>query len=219
MSKPLTDAQRQAKLASVSGCSHQEAANRLGVSKDTIKEWRRKFPEVKPDPNQLTGPPEMTAQLAEVYAQLLHAGCPGLKAVEYIAPHLTLDEMKDTLKRWLTSALVQAAVEQLHGGAWIALPAEKRYELALQKHLSEAAFFLFANNFNEVGGKEHLEMFKQARELLKAELKGGVDESDPMQAFARFALELAKAQTATRSAESKVPVDFQPPLFQPEKSH
>lgn len=209
MSKPLTDAQRIAKLASVLGLSHAQAATRLGVSKDTIKEWRRKYPEVKPDPNTPTGPPLLTPKLAGVYAQLLHAGCPALKAVEYIAPHLSVDEMKATLKVWLTSDLIVEAVEQLQGGAWVSLPAEKRYELALQKHVSEAAFFLFANNFNEVGGKEHLEMFKQARDLLKAELRGGVDESDPMQAFARFALELAKAQTATRAAESKVPLHEQ----------
>lgn len=209
MKKPLTDVQRIEKLSTVVGLSHAQAAARLGVAKDTIKEWRRRYPEVKADPTIQVGPPVLTPQIAEVYAQLLHAGCPGLKAVEYIAPHLTLDELKATLKLWQASDLLLTAVEQLQGGAWIHLPAEKRYELALQKHLSEAAFFLFANNFNEAGGKETLEMFKQARELLKAELKGAVDELDPTQAFARFALELAKTHLATKAADSPVPVDLQ----------
>lgn len=211
MTKPLTDAQRIAKLASVIGLSHQQAASRLGVSKDTVKEWRRKYPAPIADPTIPMGPPVLTPQLAQVFAQLLHAGCPQLKAVEYMAPHLSVEEMKATLKEWMAGGLIVEAVEQLQGGAWITLPAEKRYELALQKHLSEAAFFLYANNFNEVGGKESLEMFKQARELLKSELKGAVDETDPLQAFARFALEMAKAQTVTRAAESKVSVNLQPP--------
>lgn len=199
-------------LAGVENLSHQEAANLLGVSRDTIRAWRKKYIDLPTAPvlQSDDAPPQMTAKLATVYAQMLHAGCPPLLATEYMAPQLSKEVLKATTRLWVADVLVQQAVEQLIGGAFITLPPERRYQLALEKHLSELAFFLHSNNFNDAAGKDGLEMFKQAREVLKAELKGGTDESDPMQAFARFALDMVKLQVAEKTAASPIAPALQP---------
>lgn len=199
----------QEKLARVLGMSHEKAAQCLGLNKTTVKNWRRQYPDFA-HTDATRNPPPMTPQIAAVYAQLLHAGCPALRATEYVAPQLQADVLKLVTKQWLSHRLVLKAVEQLTGGAWMELPPERRYELSLQKHLSELAFYLYANNFNDAPSKEALEMFKQAREVLKAELRGVTDDGDPMSAFARFALELVKGQMADRAANSSVPIDLQP---------
>jgi len=145
----------------------------------------------------------LTPKLAGEYARLLHAGCPAVSATQYLRPQLSREMAKHITPSWMASALVREAVEQLNGGAWVSLPAEKRYELALQKHLSELAYFLHSHNFNEARDKDTLEMFKQAREVLKAELKGAPDDLDPMQAFARFAMEMMKEQAVERMVAGK----------------
>lgn len=207
-----TEKDRRVMLAGVVDLSHGDAAKVLGVSRDTVRDWRKKYTDLPALPALQSddAAPPMTAKLASVYAQMLHAGCPPLLATEYVAPQLSKEELKATTRLWMGDTLVKAAVEQLIGGAFITLPAEKRYELALQKHLSELAFFLHSNNFNDAAGKDGLEMFKQAREVLKAELKGGTDESDPMQAFARFALDMVKLQVAEKTAASSVAPALQP---------
>lgn len=197
-------------LQTVHGLSHGDAAKALGVSKDTVKVWRRRNPDVEAIAPAADEVPLCTVKLSQVFAQLLNAGCPQLQAIGYMFPHLTKTVMTETTRRWVSDPLVTIAVEELQGGAFISLPPERRYELALQKHLSELAFFLHANNYNDAVNKDVLEMFKQAREVLKAELKGGTDESDPMQAFARFALEMAKAHVLDKAAASPTAPALQP---------
>lgn len=148
------------------------------------------------------------------FAQLLHVGCPPQRAILYVFPLLDKDDCKATTAEWMASPLVLQAVEQLNGGAWMHLAPEKRYELSLAKHISEMAFYLYANNFNDIEHKEGLEKMKQARDVLRAELKGGADDGDPSMAFARFAMELLKDK-AEKQAESKSPLP--PDLRKPKR--
>lgn len=158
--------------------------------------------------------PEMTDELALVYAKLLSVGCPPILAVLYCAPELRLtDQGKEAAKRiaahWTSDALVLAAVDNINGGKWHELPIEKRLELARAKSDAEAAFYLWTTNFSTVEHTEGLAKMKMAREMVKGALGEAPDESDPMAAFARFAMELAKNTQAQSAAKSRKPTQVQ----------
>lgn len=229
------------KLAEVEGLSAAQAAKELGVSVASIRRWRGRVGK-KPSSASVQGRRDyeaaeqrkkataeamaeleteaaqqrlvMTPKIAGMFARLLHAGCPAVQATQYINPLLSMEMAKHVTVLWQGSVEVRVAIEQLNGGAWVELAPERRYELALQKHLSEVAFFLHAHNFNDAHEREELEKFKQAREVLKAELKGTPDELDPMQAFARFALDLVKQQSVDRMAQGPREPDLEPPALQ-----
>ena len=158
--------------------------------------------------------PDMTEELALVYAKLLSVGCPPIRAVVYCAPELGmtqqgLEAAKKIAGRWVADALVLAAVDNINGGKWHDLPVERRLELARQKSDAEAAFYLWTTNFSMVDHTEGLAKMKMAREMVKAALGEAPDESDPMAAFARFAMELAKNAQVTGAAKAKKPVQVQ----------
>lgn len=151
--------------------------------------------------------PVMNEALALVYAKLLTVGCPPVRAVIYVVPSLNETEpgreaAKKVARQWAADVHVLKALASINGGDWQDLPPEKRYQLALDKNLGEAAFHLWTVNFGDVEHREGLEKMKMAREMLKAALGQRPDDSDPMQAFARFALDLAK-EAATSAARGK----------------
>lgn len=138
---------------------------------------------------------------ALLFAKLLHVGAPPLKAVLYICPNVHPDLLEKVAKVWLGDAEVLRAVEHLNGGAWLDLPKETRLQLALDKHVAEVAYYLWTTNFSDTEHREGLDKMKQAREVLKLELGRQADPDDPMAAFARFALDFARAQDAHKQAE------------------
>lgn len=154
--------------------------------------------------------PAMTDALAVVYAKLLKVGCPGLRAVFYCCPNLTRDEKgldvaKQTLRLWNADALVLEALENINGGKYHELPEETRLRIAIEKSNAEAAFYLYANNFNDMESRDQLEKVKLARDIVKAILGQQPDQDDPMAAFARLALELTRNTQATAAAKVKKP--------------
>jgi hypothetical protein len=148
----------------------------------------------------------MTEKLANIFAQLLNAGCPQVRAVMYLIPSVTPDQAATISVEWMRDSLVLNAVERINGGEWLALPAEKRFEIVLNKQMSELAYFLWANNFNDITDKVDLDKMTQARTILRAEIQGKVDDTDPMNAFARFAVDFMKEQAAVQAkVKSTVP--------------
>lgn len=153
----------------------------------------------------------VTEPMALVYAKLLKVGCPPTRAICYIHPHLLETEQgrstaKTLASRWNADALVLEALASINGGKWHELPEETRYKLAIEKNNAEASFFLWTSNLAETDSREGLEKIKLCREILKKELGQAPDESDPMAAFARFAMELAKnAHTETVAKGKKAP--------------
>lgn len=163
--------------------------------------------------------PTMTSDLALVFAKLLSVGCPPIRATLYCAPQLNeTDAGRDTAKKvarqWAADVQVLEAITSINGGKWHELPAEKRYQLALEKHNAEWAFFLWTTNVNDVEHREGLEKLKQGRDVLKSLLGQQIDESDPMQAFARFAIELTKNAQAVAAAGHKRPIQTQKSDFE-----
>lgn len=150
-------------------------------------------------------PPQMSPKLAAIFAKLLHVGCPGLRAVLYCAPELDMDTAKLTLREWMADSQVLKAIENINGGAWIDLPPEERFKLAFDKHISEMAFHLYATNFGEIEHKDGLDKLKQCREVVGSLIGKKVDTSDPMNAFAQFAIELTKTMAEADSRRRKAP--------------
>lgn len=155
--------------------------------------------------------PEMSDQLALIYAKLLSVGCPPVRGVFYCAPQLMetqdgRDIAKKVASRWLNDAAVAQAIENINGGKFHELPLEERMKLALDKSNAEAAFYLWTINFGETEHREGIDKIKLARDIIKRELDMQPDEADPMQAFARMAMELAKnAQLDSAARARKAP--------------
>lgn len=153
---------------------------------------------------QAATPPAFTEEVAYNMARLLCAGCPPEQAALYLCPDCDDATVKATAREWMASRELLIAVEELEGGAWLDLPAEKRYQLAYDKQVSEMAFYLRTHNFVDVTDKVELEKMKMARETLRAEIKGVGAAEDPNTAFARFAMELLKVRQAETSAAQPV---------------
>lgn len=158
--------------------------------------------------------PTMTAPLALVYAKLLVVGCPPIRAVLYVAPQLADSDAGKTLAKkvawqWTHDALVLQALSSINGGDWQELSKEQRFKLALEKSNAEAAFYLWTTNFGDVDSREGLDKIKIARDILTKELGGQIDADDPMQAFARFAHEVAKNMAANEATKRKRPPQMQ----------
>jgi len=128
--------------------------------------------------------------------------------VLYCIPELLqTQEGRETAKKvaslWLNDALVVQAISDINGGKWHELPEETRYKLAIAKSNAEAAFYLWTTSFVETDHREGLEKMKLAREIIKRELGDQPDEADPMAAFARFAMDLAKNMHTESVAKAK----------------
>jgi hypothetical protein len=123
----------------------------------------------------------------------------------YMAPDLDKELAEKVARAWANDALVLQALEDIHGGSWLDLPAERRMELALEKHLSEMAFYLWTTNFLSVEHREGLEKMKQAREVLRMKLTGEKDPDDFTQAFARMAMSLTQNMADATSRRKQVP--------------
>lgn len=149
--------------------------------------------------------PELTPEVAAIFAKLLSIGCPTVKAMAYFAPGLSKETLTAVSKVWAQDTLVQEALNTLWGGAWIDLPAPKRYELALDKMLAEAAFFVWTTSWVDAGTKEDLDKLKESRNMLMNALGKQPDKGDPMQLFAAFGLELARNLESLKKQVKKLP--------------
>lgn len=151
---------------------------------------------------------ELTEDVALVYAKLLSVGCPPIRAVLYITPSLNETEKgRETAKKvafqWQHSKLTMDCLDSINGGKWHELPAERRYQLALDKSNAECAFYLWTTNYNSIEHREGIEKIKLARDIMKGILGQAPDVDDPMAAFARLAIELTRNADANRAASGK----------------
>lgn len=158
-------------------------------------------------PDALTlGPiPQMSDEMADIYAKLLMVGAPPVMAVRYCSPKLDIDTAKATADRWRSDPRVLHALETRMGGKWIDLPIERRAELALDKQVAEAIFHLWTVNLAGMDDKGGLDKLRFCREIAKSLLGQQPDVTDPMQMFARFSMDLmrnmASAKAIRKAAE------------------
>lgn len=149
--------------------------------------------------------PQLTGPTALVFAKMLTVGVPSWRAVLYIVPQLDRDAAVLTGRLWGADKLTHEALADLNGGEWMNLPPEQRYKLALDKNISEAAFYLWSTNFCDTDHAEGLKKVEMARNILKASLGQAPDESDPLAAFSRFAMALTQNMALEDSKKKKAP--------------
>lgn len=132
-----------------------------------------------------TREPVLTPELATEYVQLLHAGLPPFTALAYFAPdhygHLDDPQRKAWLTRWVNSPLMARAAATLNGGDWHRLEHEQRLDLAFTKAMSEMAYFLYTNTYQDCVLPADRDRWTQAREAIASWLaKNEGDEDSPM---------------------------------------
>ncbi len=121
--------------------------------------------------------PRLTVDLARTFVRIIMAGVPADQALVYCAPHVqSADGQAVAVQAWANDPLMAAAVVAFNGAEWHCLDADKRIELALDKHAAELAYFLYAHSFEHAAGDE-LKKLSDAREAL-VELTKGEGEPD-----------------------------------------
>lgn len=124
----------------------------------------------------------ITADEAQQFALILASGMPHLDAMGYLRPDLEGQDLKVELDRWMGSAKVQQAIVTLQGGAWQAMPLDRKIEFAIEKHYTELAYFLYRNNYNDLDGSQRAKA-DICRQTLETKLAGMAGKLDALSQF------------------------------------
>lgn len=124
-----------------------------------------------------------TREEATQFAILLSSGVPSRVAVTYFLPEgfpegsvLALHE------KWMASEPLQKAILHLQGKAWQEMSVEERITLSIEKHYSEMAYFLYANNYVDMVGAAKTKA-DTCRSALEAKLAGLAGKTDALSRF------------------------------------
>lgn len=127
-----------------------------------------------------------TPDTAVAFATMLSAGCPPGEAVRYFLPTdeggLAPSFVSAMAEKWLTHSLVQRAIKKLQGGDWTELTAEGRIRLAIDKHYTEMAYFLYSRNYVDLTGQEKSKA-DTCRAALEAKLAGTAGQASALELF------------------------------------
>lgn len=138
--------------------------------------------------NQLSKPP-LTAALASQFARLLASGAPADVALSYLAPgyyqRCSAHARADWLREVAGSTLVVDAQTALNGADWPSLSAERRLQIALDKHLAERAFFLYTHSYEDAEANELRKLEASAAILLDYLSDDDADDDTPYKRFVR----------------------------------
>lgn len=124
----------------------------------------------------------MNADVAHQFALMLMAGLPVKDIMVYFFPESTDTERQSIAAGWVRSKALQQAVKALQGADWHEMSLEKRIQLAVDKHYSELAYFLYSNNYNTVSGTEKTKA-DTARAVLETKLAGLAGQANPLAQF------------------------------------
>lgn len=166
---------------------------------DALAEGRKKGASLAPGKVKIpANEPRLTPDLAYELVKLLHAGLPQLQAMAYLVPEYDRGVSK-TLRigwrrRWMNDPLLLDAAKRLNGGEWVSLDAERRLEIALDKHYAELAYFLYTHDYADL---EEVDLKKAdvAREALAAKLNAAESEGDDAP-WTRFVRDLMEGKVA-----------------------
>lgn len=105
-------------------------------------------------------------------ALMLKSGMPSSDAIRYFfEPDCPPDRLLFEHERWMRHPHVQAALRQINGVPWQDLDLPGRIQFAIDKHYSEMAYFLYANNYAELVGADKIKA-DTCRQALEAKLAG-----------------------------------------------
>lgn len=108
---------------------------------------------------------------AAIFVAMTEAGIPAATTLHYIGGPVwegwSAGQRRDTILLWQRSKEVRDAQAAVHGATWIAMPAERRVQVALDKHHAQLAHFLFTHPYDTLTDLE-LKKADTAREALTA---------------------------------------------------
>lgn len=122
---------------------------------------------------------------ADLLARFLHAGVHCAEALKYLRPGITDETIREELAaKWIGTTVLLDAVERLNGGAWPDLPADRRLEIALDRHYAELAYFLLTHNYTEADGLDYKKVV-DARTAIALRIAGQEGKGDAFDEFMR----------------------------------
>ena len=121
---------------------------------------------------ELSPNPRPSKDEALQLALMLKSGMPSSDAIRYFfEADCPPDRLIFEHERWMRSENVQAALKQVNGTPWQDLDLHGRIQFAIDKHYSEMAYFLYANNYAELVGSDKIKA-DTCRQALEAKLAG-----------------------------------------------
>lgn len=124
-----------------------------------------------------------TREQADHFALMLASGMPSIEVIAYFAPpDATQSEVENLHARWIKSKEIGQAILRLQGKAWQDLSLEERIKLAIDRHYSEMAYFLYSRNYGTLVGAEK-QKADTCRQALEAKLAGMAGKMDALSRF------------------------------------
>lgn len=124
-----------------------------------------------------------TREQADHFALMLASGMPSMEVMSYFLPESSgPQEIEFAHNRWVRSKEIQAAILRLQGKAWQELPLEDRIRLAIERHYSEMAYFLYTHNYGSLSGSEK-QKADTCRQALEAKIAGMAGKMDAITRF------------------------------------
>lgn len=148
-------------------------------------------------------------EAAEQFALILSSGVPQLDALRYLRPGVDTHTLQDELSSWMEDKRVQRAILALQGKSWESMGLEERLRFAIDKHYTEAAYFLYSHNYATLGGAEK-QKADTCRSVIEAKLAGMAGKMDALTHFFDDLLTGKVALPPTQKDSSHVRSDHTP---------
>jgi hypothetical protein len=124
-----------------------------------------------------------TKEQATQFAIMLSSGVPSRIAITYFLTEGFPEGSVVALhEKWMRSEAIQAAILHLQGRAWQEMTVEERIQLSIEKHYSEMAYYLYANNYVDMIGAAKTKA-DTCRSALETKLAGLAGKTDALSRF------------------------------------
>lgn len=120
---------------------------------------------------------------ADKFVLILSTGMPSWQAIQYFAEEgTTKDQLQDLHNRWIRSKAVADAIKRSQGKSWEEMTLHERMTKAIDKQYTEMAYFLCANNYNDLTGADRAKA-DTCRAALEAKVAGLAGKMDALSRF------------------------------------
>ena len=143
----------------------------------------------------------LTEQTASEFALMLMAGLPAKEAIGYFVDSDDPAVVASTLKTWMRSRLLRAAMLALEGKPWHRLSDDERWRNALSQHYNQLATLLRGNHYADADGGLKAKM-DAARVALEAKLAGQAGRGD---ALSQFLSDISSGKVKLQGAPQQLP--------------
>jgi hypothetical protein len=116
------------------------------------------------------------------FAIMLKAGLPARDAIVYFAQGDDPSSLAQQLSFWLRSKSVRDALTVLEGKPWQKMSLKEKMEAALDQHYAGLAYFIYSNNYSDLGKDERMKA-DTARTALEAKVAGNAGKMSALDEF------------------------------------